>query len=300
MKKAFLFITISVLSLALCSFTNITDEDLRSSGYDEEVIEQLKQDFVYGKDGIVSLPECHAQIAVPDGFMFLDKEQAKRLLVDYWNNPTDRITDLLGVLIPNNADCYYQVSVAYVVTYSNCGYIKDDDANSVDYDELLSQMKEAVIEENKSLPQEQQMLLEGWAIQPKYIALKNTLIWARSFSANGEIVINYDIRILGKDGLVSVNAVIGQEDMAEVQSKEDIVINSVQYLNGYRYSDFDSTRDKVSDWTIGGLVAGGILAKTGILSKIGIFLLKFSKIIIVGLVALFGGLFRFFKRNKEE
>lgn len=300
MKALTSYLFIFFISLSFCSFSDISEEDLRSYGYDDATIEQLKQDVILGETGIINLSECNAQLNVPDGFVFLDREQSKRLLVDYWNNPSDRVTDLLGTLVPSENSCFYQIAVAYVISYSNCGYIKDDDANSIDYDELLKQLKDGEKEENKRLPIEQQMWLKGWAVQPKYLSSNHTLIWAKRFSANGDDVINYDMRILGKAGLVSVNAVIGQEDLSEVQTQESKMINSVQFHEGYRYSDFDSSRDKISDWTIGGLVAGGVLAKTGILSKIGIFLLKFSKIIIVGVIAAAGAVFKLFRRNREE
>ena len=48
--------------------------------------------------------------------------------------------------------------------------------------------------------------------------------------------------------------------------------------------------DKVAEYGIGGLIVGGILAKTGMLAKIGIFLVKGWKIIaiaVVGLIAAF-------------
>lgn len=300
MKAPITYFFILLVSLSFCSFSDISEEDLRSYGYDDATIEQLKQDVILGKTGIINLSECYAQLNVPDGFVFLDKEQSKRLLVEYWNNPSDRTTDLLGTLVPSENSCYYQIAVAYVISYNNCGYIKDDDANSIDYDELLKQLKDGEKEENEKLPIEQQMWLKGWAVQPKYRSPTHTLIWAKRFSANGDDVINYDMRILGKAGLVSVNAVIGQDDLSEVQSQEAKMINSVQFRDGYRYSDFDSSRDKISDWTIGGLVAGGVLAKTGILSKIGIFLLKFSKIIIVGVIAAAGAIFKLFRRSREE
>lgn len=300
MKALITYLLIFFVSLSFCSFSDISEEELRSYGYDDATIEQLKQDVILGETGIIDLSECNALLNVPDGFVFLDREQSKRLLVDYWNNPSDRVTDLLGTLVPCENSCFYQITVAYVISYSNCGYIKDDDANSIDYDELLKQLKDGEKEENEKLPIEQQMWLKGWAVQPKYLSSNHTLIWAKRFSANGDDVINYDMRILGKSGLVSVNAVVGQDDLSEVQTQESKMINSVQFREGYRYSDFDSSRDKISDWTIGGLVAGGVLAKTGILSKIGIFLLKFSKIIIVGVIAAAGAVFKLFRRNREE
>jgi uncharacterized membrane-anchored protein len=54
----------------------------------------------------------------------------------------------------------------------------------------------------------------------------------------------------------------------------------------------------VSDWTIGGLVAGSILAKSGFFAKLGVLLLKFWKIIAVGAVALAAGIKKIFGSKK--
>ena len=206
------------------------------------------------------------------------------------------------MLVPDGTECFYQISVAYAITYDNTGYVKDDDASSIDYNELLGQIKEACLTENKNLPEEQRMELVDWAVAPRYIQSEHVLVWAKLFrmTADASQVVNYDMRILGKAGLISINAVVSQNDLQEVQDKETAVIHSINFDNGYRYEDFDSSKDKVSDWTIGGLIAGGILAKSGILAKLGVFLLKFWKIATVGVVAALAGVRKFFKKDKEE
>ena len=108
------------------------------------------------------------------------------------------------------------------------------------------------------------------------------------------------MRILGKDGLVSINAVIAPTDCKEVVASESKIINSLKYDKGYAYTDFDESRDKVSEWTIGGLVAGTMLAKTGILAKIGIFLLKFWKIIAIAAAGGATAIMKFFKKKNKE
>ncbi len=296
MKSLLRTITIVASFLILCSFTQPADSVLLEM-WDEESAEYVQTDFFVGITDTVHLSECHASIVVPEGFVFLDRDEAKRLLVDYWGNPEDRAEDLLGAYVPNTAKAYFQVQVAYFIKYDNCGYIRDDDANSVDYKEMMEQIKEAEIEENENLAEEDRLVTIGWEFNPKYLAGSHVLVWAKRLSqVNGEVV-NYDMRVLGKDGLVSLMAVVDPEDSREVQQREQSIINSLKFDEGYAYSDFDETRDKVSDWTLGGLVAGGILAKSGLLTKIGLFLLKGWKVIAL---AVAGGLGAFFKTKKKK
>lgn len=97
---------------------------------------------------------------------------------------------------------------------------------------------------------------------------------------------------------MSLMAVIDPIDSQEVKDREQSIINSLSFDNGYAYTDFDSSRDRVSDWTIGGLVAGSILAKSGFFAKIGVFLIKFWKIIAVTVAGIGGFLFKK-KKNKS-
>lgn len=161
-------------------------------------------------------------------------------------------------------------------------------------------MKEVNEENNKSIPEHQRLILKKWAVQPKYLQQKHTLIWARLLESNAGEIVNYDMCILGKEGLVSMSAVVDPNDITEVEETEDNMIQSVCFDSGYAYSDFDASKDKISDWTIGGLVAGGVLAKTGVLAKIGVFLLKFSKLIIVVVVGIGAVILKLFRRRKTH
>lgn len=294
------YIIISIfLVLIFSSFENITEEDLFSMGTTPEELQILKEDRISPEKGTVYLAACHAQIVVPQGFVYIDADQSKKLLIDYWGNIEDRVEGVMGSLVPANCEAFYQISVAYVISYDNCGYIKDDDATTIDYDELMKQIQEASSENNKNLPLEQQLTIKGWAVPPQYIKSTHTLIWAKSIgSINGDIV-NYDMRVLGKEGMVSVNAVTDFSALDEIKTKSDMIINSVVYDRGYAYSDFDPTVDRISDWTITGLIAGGALAKSGVLAKLGVFLLKCWKFIVIGAVAIGASIKSLFSRRKK-
>jgi uncharacterized membrane-anchored protein len=70
----------------------------------------------------------------------------------------------------------------------------------------------------------------------------------------------------------------------------------VSFNSGNKYSDFDSKTDNVAAWTIGGLIAGKVLAKVGFFAII----LKFLKFILLGLAAIGGAIVKFFKGKKKQ
>lgn len=300
MKKIFCTMIMAFIATAIYAFPITSEEEVKALGATDEALAAMKNDPIQGVKGSVMLTECNASIEVPEGFSFIDKDETKKLLVDYWNNPENRMEGVLGALVPDNATYYYQLTVVYVISYDNCGYISDEDANSVDYDEILESMQDEAEKENAKLPEEQRMSILGWAESPRYELNSHALVWAKKLSSVSGIVINYDMRFLGKDGYISVNAVISESDLLEVESKKQLIIDALQFDKGYTYADYDASKDKVSDWTLGGLVAGGVLAKTGLLSKIGLFLAKAWKLIAIAVVAAIGGIAKFFKRNKEE
>ena len=148
MKKIAFIKSFALLTLAwlmLCSFKSVTDEDMLSSGYTAEELEVLKEDTIAGQTGVVEFASCHARIMVPTDLVYLDRPQAMKLLTEYWDNSESNLENMLGVLVPSENRCFYQVSTAYVISYNDCGYIKDDDAEKVDYDEdKLLELKDKI------------------------------------------------------------------------------------------------------------------------------------------------------------
>mgnify|MGYP002622118000 CR=1 FL=1 len=300
--KSFLRILLFPLSFLLCSsFDIVTDEELEASGVSPMTLFVLKSDSVAGQTGEIGLPECHSSIDVPEDFIFIDKEQTRKLLLQYWGNREESCQYVLGAMIPSSVECFYQIPVAFVISYDNSGYVKDGDASSIDYDELLKSMQEAAKEKNKSLPEEKRFIVKGWAVTPSYNNNEHVLLWARTLIFNGHETVNYDMRILGKEGFVSINGVLDPKQVSEAERYGNAMVGSLHYDKGYAYTDFDPKKDRVSEWTIGGLVAGSILAKSGLLAKLGILLLKFWKLAVLaffGIVAAIAKLFR--RRNDEE
>lgn len=249
-------------------------------------IDSIEQTFTYER-GSITLKNGIGTITVPKGFKYLNAEQAERVLVDLWGNPkTENIT--LGLLLPENQGVLSQKGYVFNIQYDEIGYVEDKDADDIDYDELLTQIKEDTKEENIERKKEgyEPITIVGWASPPFYDKEKKILHWAKEikFGSEAQNTLNYNIRILGRKGVLVLNAIAGTSELPLVQKDINKVIDIVSFNKGYTYAEFDSSIDNVAAWTIGGLVAGKVLTKVGFFA----ILAKFGKIIVITLIGLFG------------
>jgi len=210
---------------------------------------------------------------------------------------------VLGMLVPRAASLTDEDnSWVVVVTYSSDGHVADTDAGSIDYDKMLKEMKESEKEVNAEREKQGYPAVElvGWAAPPHYDAASNKLYWAKELAFRGgkEHTLNYDIRVLGRGGYLSLNAVAGMHQLAMVRDKMPDVLAMTEFDSGQRYSDFDASTDKVAAYGIGALVAGAIAAKAGLFAKLLVLLLAFKKFVIVGVVAVAAAVRKFFTRAR--
>ncbi len=68
------------------------------------------------------------------------------MLSDLWGNPED--STILGLLVPENKGVLESGSWVFTLSFDPIGYVKDDDAEDIDYDELLEQIQEETKEGN--------------------------------------------------------------------------------------------------------------------------------------------------------
>ena len=204
------------------------------------------------------------------------------------------------MLFPATQGPLDESSYAFVIQYEEMGYVKDDDADEIDYDELLTEMKADVEEANKERAEQgyESFALIGWAAKPYYDKDKKALHWAKElqFGNSDEHTLNYNVRLLGRKGVLVLNAVGVPAQLAEIRQSIPGVIQGVSFTKGLRYTDFNPDLDEVAAYSIGGLVAGKVLAKVGFFALI----LKFWK---VGLALLAGGftaIRRFFGKKSDE
>ena len=302
--------------LSLFTAVSYAESELYESEYAEDANEEMSEeefrqflmtDSIYGQNGVVNLDDAHAVVNVPVGFQYIDASQANRLLSVYWGNIDDDA--LLGGLIPDTSKIYVNVPFIFTVYYNPCGYVSDSDADDIDADDVAETIRKSNEKTNEKRREAGLSTLEfvGWADEPRYDKNLKVICYAKHFVSSKDTEnevhsMNYEIDVLGKSGYVILNAVADYEDKDMVVGVSNDVVKSIAYADGYKYTDFDSTKDLISDISVGGLVAGGLLAKTGFFAKIGVLLLKFWKLVValfVGIGALVAKVLKGKKRDED-
>ena len=260
------------------------------------LIDSIESQFTY-QTGEIKIGDDIGTLNVPKGFRYLDPAQSKKVIHDLWGNPGGDGT--YGMLVPEDKGVLASDGWAFIITYDASGHIKDDDADEIDYDEMLTSIQEGEAEENAARAKEgyEPIHLVGWASKPYYDSEKKVLHWAKElqFGESEEHTLNYDVRVLGRKGQLELQAVASINQLATVQENIPAVLTAFTYADGNKYADFDPEIDEVAAWTIGGLVAGKVLAKAGFFALI----LKNIKLIGLAIVAAVTGLWKLIKRKVD-
>jgi uncharacterized membrane-anchored protein len=272
------------------------------------VAEQHAQQVVsslHWRDGEVAVPGTQARFKLGEGFRYLEAADARKVLEQVWGNPPD--DSVLGMVVPKGRGVLDEHGWAVVVTYSDDGYVSDEDAAKIDYDDLLQEMKDGTKDENEARKDAGYGTVDlvGWATPPRYDATSKKLYWAKELKFDGaeHNTLNYDIRVLGRRGYLSLNAVAGMPELADVQAGMQQLLPMVEFDQGSRYADFDGSSDKVAAYGIAALIGGGIAAKAGLFAKLGVLLLGLKKLLIplvLVVAASFKKVVGFFTRGKSS
>ncbi|WP_235565790.1 MULTISPECIES: DUF2167 domain-containing protein [unclassified Lysobacter] len=270
----------------------------------EQRAQQLVQSLQYS-EGKVAVAQAKAHLNLGKEFRYLGAADARKVLEQLWGNPPD--ADVLGMVVPRGGDLLDDKGWAVVVTYADEGYVSDEDAAKIDYSEMLQEMKDGTKESNAERREAGYggIDLIGWAEPPRYDAAAKKLYWAKelAFEGSENHTLNYDIRVLGRRGYLSLNAVAGMGEIGQVRAGMQQLLPAVEFDQGARYADYDSSSDKTAAYGLAALVGGGIAAKAGLFGKIGVLLLGLKKLLIplvLVIGAFFGKVLNFFRRGKKD
>lgn len=287
---------LGLLAVAIGAHAQDPDED---SGREQQFMASL-----HWRDGEIAVPQAQARFRLGQDFRYLEQADARRVLEDLWGNPPDE--SVLGLVVPRGRGVLDDSGWAVVVTYSQEGYVSDEDAGGIDYAELLEDMKTETADANPARKEAGYGTVDliGWAEPPHYDAASKKLYWAKELRFEGSEgnTLNYDIRVLGRRGYVSLNAVARMKELAEVRDGMQRLLPMVEFDAGSRYADFDDSTDQVAAYGLAALIGGGVAAKAGLFGKLGALLLGMKKLLIpfVLLLAAFGrGLFSFIARRRK-
>ncbi len=242
-----------------------------------------------------------ASLSVPADDVFVPRQEAARFLRALGNSlKDDEIEGILLGVKPNDA-------WIVVVRYIKEGYIKDDEAKDWNADDLLQNLKDGNDAQNKDRVARgfPEVEIVGWIEKPTYDAATHRLVWSLSSRHKGEPGaatqgINYNTYALGRDGYFSLNLLTNTDRIGGDKAVARTLLAALAYNPGKAYTDFNASTDHIAAYGIAALVGGIAAKKLGLLALIGAFVLKFAKIIGIGIAAFVGGVWKLFGRKRAD
>ena len=248
----------------------------------------LEKQFKF-QQGKIDLKNGMASLNIPANFRFIDGAQSKKMLTEIWGNPPDQAEGVLGMLFPADKSLAAEDNWGVVIKYVDDGHVDDQDAATIDYAAMMKEMKEGEKEENAERQKAgyEAAYIMGWAEQPHYDQAAKKLYWAKEikFGDATDHILNYDIRVLGRRGVLSLNAVGNMGQLNDVAQNMQAVLGFVEFNAGHRYAEFNKSTDKLAAYGIGALVAGGLATKAGLFKGLIALLLAGKKFLIIGVIA---------------
>ncbi|HSC84009.1 MAG TPA: DUF2167 domain-containing protein [Pseudomonas sp.] len=256
----------------------LVEEENLSEGAEpsEGMSEEAFLASLHFQQGQITLGDNLSTLNLPEQFVFLNGEEAERLLVEAWGNPPD--ADLpLGMILPKGVSPQNAESWAVTVDYEESGYVSDEDASDIDYDEMLQNLKDETQDDNQWRAENdyEPVQLIGWASAPRYDAQGKKLHWAKElkFGDSETNTLNYNIRVLGRKGVLVLNFIANMDQLPQIEAAVPAVLAMTEFNDGSRYAEFDPDVDKVAAYGLGALIAGKLAAKAGLFAM-ALLLLK--------------------------
>ena len=238
-----------------------------------------------------------ATLKLAEGQLFIPQPAADRLMIA-WGNGAD--ADMIGLIVPPTES---EATWTVVVSYEKSGYIRDDDARDWKVDELFDSLKEGTKEQNKERARRgiPELELTGWIERPHYDAAVHHLVWSVGARAKGAganpnepQTVNYNTYALGREGYISLNLLTDTKDVENDKPAVRALLGDLQFNQGKRYADFNSSTDKVAAYGLAALVAGAAAKKLGLLAILAGVFAKFAKVIVVAVAAALYAVKKFF------
>ncbi len=229
-----------------------------------------------------------AVIKVPEGFVFADGADTRRLM-DAMQNPVSE--QEMGFLAPESLDWFV------VFEFDPVGYVNDEEKDSLDADALLESIRAGTEAGNVERRKRgwAEMTITGWEQPPRYNETTNNLEWAIRGESEGEPVVNYNTRLLGREGVMRVTLVVDPALLAETMPEFQSALAEYDFQDGRRYAEYKKG-DRVAEYGLAALVAGGAAA---VAVKSGAFKWIW-KVLVVGALAMSGFVKKLFGGGRRE
>ena len=220
-----------------------------------------------------------AQLHYTSEYVFADAADTRRLM-QFIGNPVTQME--VGLIAPRGTNNQWFM----IFEYHPIGYIKDAQKERIDADTVLQRIKKAADQTNKKRVKDRFPALNilGWHRKPYYDVKTSRLVWALLADENGQRIVNYNMRLLGRYGYVSAVLVTDAEAFASMSQEVQEILNGFSFKTGKTYAEYVKG-DKLSTFGLTALIAGGEAAAT---TKLGVLELLAKGRYYILMIVLFG------------
>ena len=224
-------------------------------------------------------------ITLPEGYLFTGAQGAQEFMEATGNIVSGRE---IGVVSSAEGEWWA------VFEFDEIGYVKDDEKDDLDSDEIIKSMRESqkiANEQRRSMEMEELEIL-GWYKEPFYNDSTHNLEWCTELTSSSSTnsFANHNIRILGRYGVTEITLVADFDELDSAIPELAGLLESYEYTSGKKYAEYRQG-DKIAKYGLTALVAGGAAAvalKSGLLKP----LLKGLAFVGIAIAGFFKKLFR--------
>lgn len=266
------------------AFSALAQDQTAAQSEAEKILQSI--DWVHGP-GKGEMKDI-ASIDVPQGYMFAKADDVGKLM-ELMENPVSGRE--VGFIAPEDMRWFM------VFEFDDIGYVKDDERDKLDAGAILANIKEGTAAGNEERKKRGWSTLDivGWEQEPRYDPKTNNLTWAIRAQSEGNQIVNFNTRLLGREGVMEVALVCDPPQLAAVTPVANKLLDDYSFNPGKRYAEF-TRGDKIAKVGLAALIAGGgvaVAAKTGLLQK-------FWKVIVAAIIALAAGFKKLFGKKEES
>ena len=191
-----------------------------------------------------------------------------------------------------------------IFSFSDIGYVTDDDWDEVDPEELLKGIGEATEDSNEDRVKNgyDAVHVKGWATEPQYDVGRKIAFWAIELQTDkGQTNINSIALKLGRYGVMEILLIVPPEIFAGSSANLETMLATHTYDDGHGYAEYQDG-DKVAALSLAALVAaaaGAKLGKGGLLALLAVLVVFLKKGWVV-IAVVIGGVWTWQRHRKKQ
>ncbi len=234
---------------------------------DSELTEAQRQYMRWAYDVLASLrfqkgeqqlADGVATINVGAGYEYLNSEDATRVLSEVWGNPEGK--PVLGLIMPEHQTPFDANSWGVVLRFHAIGHVADGGRQRTDFPALITPLKAQAVRLNAARRAAGYADAEilGWASLPHYELARHVLQWSTILQIQGNQgrTLNYEVRLLGRRGVLSMSIVANANQFPEVQQRIPAIVSMVRWSPDAEYEAYNPDVDMRAVGELASLVTG--------------------------------------------